>query len=118
MKIVVGILLTILVLLALVSGVSKILLLEREVTFFVSYGLGAPMLVLFGLVQVFGAVMMVLPGTRVLGAALVGLTFGVSALMLVHAGDLPMAFITVVAIIGLGVVVKLTPPGPVSDETG
>ena len=118
MKIVLGILLTVLVLLALASGVAKVLLLEREVIFFGAYGFGAPVLVLFGLVQILGAVLMILPMTRVLGAALVGLTFVISALLLVHAGDLPTAFFTVVAIIGLGVVIKFTPPGPISNEPG
>ena len=117
MKIVVRILLVILFLLAFASGAAKVMLVEREVIFFGAYGFGAPVLVLFGLVQILGAVLMVLPMTRVLGAALVGMTFGVSALLLVHAGDLPTAFFTVVAIIGLGVLVKFSPPGPASHET-
>jgi uncharacterized membrane protein YphA (DoxX/SURF4 family) len=104
MKIVLIVLITILALLALASGVTKIMLLPRDVEFFGAYGFTNLTLIIFGIAQVAGGILLIAPKTRVYGAVLVGITFLVSAYLLVLAGDIPAAVITVTAIAGLGVV--------------
>lgn len=108
MKIVLILLLILLTLLALASGAAKIMLLQRDVEFFGSFGFTHPMLIFFGIAQVAGGVLLIAPKTRFYGAALIGITFLVSAFLLVLAGDIPAAAITVVAILALGAIVKLS----------
>ena len=106
MKVFMIILLAALTLLALASGISKILLVPRDVEFFGAYGFTDTTLILFGLVQVAGGILLIIPKTRIVGAALVGITFLISAFLLVLAGDIPAAVVTVLAIVGLGLIVK------------
>ena len=107
MKFVYLILLTVLMLLALASGVAKILLLPREVEFFAAYGFSSAMLMVFGLVQLAGALLLIAVKTRMLGASLVGITFVISAVLLVMAGNFAAAAVTGLAMLGLGAAVKL-----------
>lgn len=94
-------------LLALASGVAKILLLPNEVEFFGAYGFSTAALIVFGLVQLAAAVLLIAAKTRALGAGLAGITFLISAVLLVMAGNIAAAAVTGLAILGLGAVVKL-----------
>ena len=88
------IVLTIMVLLASASGIAKIMLMPQEVAFFGAFGVNNNWLMGFGLLQVMGAVLLLLPKTRTFALVLVGLSFVVSALALLAAGDIVMAVVT------------------------
>lgn len=106
MKAVSTIILVILVLLAVSSGITKMLLMEQEVNFFGKYGLSGPMLMAFGFAQLLGGVLMVIAKTRFAGAAIVAITFLVSLAMLLREGNVPVSVVTGIALLLLGVVMK------------
>jgi hypothetical protein len=89
--------LIVLILLAVSSGVTKIMLMQPDASFFGRYGFTSPLLMSFGFTQLLGGVMMALGKTRFIGAALVVLTFIVSLVLLVLDGNTLMAVITSVA---------------------
>lgn len=106
MKTVSIIVLTILTLLAVLSGITKILLVQQDVDFFGKYGFSGPTLIAFGLVQLLGGLLLVLTKTRFVGAAIVAVTFLVSLAMLLMDGNIPASIITLVAILLLCAVMK------------
>jgi len=106
MKIAFNIALVILVLLAVSSGVTKIMLMPQDVEFFGAYSFGKPVLIVFGIFQVIGGTSMVVPKLRIYGAIVVAITFIVSLVLLIMAGNYPVAGFTAVAIALLGWVVK------------
>ncbi len=109
MKIVPNIVLAILVFLAISAGITKILLLQQDVEFFGKYGFSNPILIAYGVIQLIGGVLLVLPKTRIMGAVLIAITFLISAVVLVMDGNIPVAIITVICILFLGVVAKSSP---------
>jgi uncharacterized membrane protein YphA (DoxX/SURF4 family) len=108
MNIAINVLVAVLGLLAIASGSSKLMLMQQEVEFFGAYGFTNLMLVLYGVAQVIGGVLLIIPKTRIYGAAIVAVTFLVSAVVLVLAGNFTVAIITVVATLLLGVIIRHT----------
>ena len=106
MKAVSIIILAILTLLAMSSGITKILLMQQDVDFFGKYGFSDPIIIAFGFVQLLGGLLLVFTKTRFVGAAIVAVTFLISLAMLLMEGNIPISIITVVATLLLGVVMK------------
>ena len=106
MKAVSTLILVILTLLAVSSGITKILLMQQDVDFFGKYGFSDPILIGFGLVQLLGGLLLVFTKTRFAGAAIVAVTFLVSLVLLLIEGNIPVSIITLVATLLLGVVMK------------
>lgn len=106
MKAVSIIILAILTLLAVSSGITKILLMQQDVDFFGKYGFTDPTLIAFGLLQLLGGLLLVFTKTRFVGAAIVAVTFLVSLAMLLMDGNIPASIITLIATLLLGVVMK------------
>ncbi|MBT8078338.1 MAG: DoxX family protein [Gammaproteobacteria bacterium] len=106
MKIVHTIILALLVLLAMLSGATKIALMPQDVEFFGKYGFSNSMLFAFGASQLAGGVLMTLQKTRFYGAALVAITFLVSLVLLLMEGNIAVSAVTLVATLLLGVVMK------------
>ena len=106
MKAVSTIILVLLVLLAVSSGVTKIILMEQDVNFFGKYGFSDPILVAYGLAQLVGGLLMVFTKTRFAGAAIVAVTFLVSLVLLVLEKNIPVSIVTAIAMVLLGVIMK------------
>ena len=106
MKIVSTVILVILVILAVSSGATKVLLMEQDVAFFGKYGFSNPILVAFGAAQLIGGLLMVFVKTRFAGAAIVAITFLVSLVLLLVDGNIAVGVITAVATLLLVVVMK------------
>ena len=96
MKIIFYIILVILVLLAISSGITKVLLMPRDVEFFGQYGFSNPILVFFGLIQLVGGIILAIPKTRIVGAAVVAFTFLISAIVLFLSGNIPITAVTLI----------------------
>ncbi len=96
----------ILVLLAVSSGIAKILLMEQDVVFFAKYGFSNPVLIAFGLAQLLGGLLMTVKRSRFAGAAIVAITFLVSLALLLIEGNIAVSIVSVVAMLLLGVVMK------------
>ena len=106
MKAVSTIILAILILLAVSVDITKILLMEQDVNFFGKYGFSNPILVVYGLVQLIGGLLLVFTKTRFVGAAIVAITFLISLIVLLMEGNIPVSIATVIATMLLGVVMK------------
>lgn len=106
MKIAFTILLVALTFLAIFSGITKVMLMQREVDFFGQYGFSNTILVIYGTVQVIGGFLLPFSKTRFVGAAIVAITFLVSLVVLLMDGNIPVSIITIVATLLLGVVMK------------
>lgn len=91
------IILAILTLLAVSSGVTKVLLMQQDVEFFGKYGFSDSMLMFYGAVQVIGGLLLPFKKTRFMGAAVVAVTFVVSLVILLLEGNIPVSIVTVVA---------------------
>jgi hypothetical protein len=102
MKVLSNVVLTILVFLAVSSGVTKVMLLEQDVEFFSQYGFTNPLLIFFGAIQLIGGLLMVFNKLRGVGAILVAIT-----LLILAKKWMAMGF-TVVAIMLLGMVIVRT----------
>jgi len=106
LNIILNAIVAILAFLALTSGAGKIMLVQREVEFFGAYGFTDPILMAFGLAQLVGVVLLIIPKTRVYGAAIVGITFLVSACVLLLDGNILVAIITLIATLLLGIILR------------
>ena len=106
MKIFLNIALVILVFLAVSSGLTKIMLLEQEVEFFSEYGFNHSILMLFGIVQLVGGILLVLLKTRMVGAIVVAITFLISAVMLILAQSWLITAITFISLVMLGMIIR------------
>lgn len=106
MKIVFTIILAILSLLAISSGIAKIMLMQQDVDFFGKYGFSDVMLIAFGLIQLLGGLLLVFTKTRFIGAAIVAVTFLLSLVLLLMDGNMPVSIITLIATLLLGVIMK------------
>lgn len=111
MKAISTIILVVLILLALLSGFTKVALMEQDVNFFGRYGFSNSLLVIYGLTQIAGGVLMVLEKTRFIGAAIVAITFLISLVVLVMDGNIPVSIVTAVATLLLGLIMKQSAGG-------
>ena len=100
--------LVILVLLAILSGITKIMLTQQDVEFFAQFGFINPMLIGLGVTQLIGGILLILPKTRIAGALVVAITFLISFIALVMAGNVAVAVITLVFIALLGLIIRQT----------
>ena len=100
--------LCILVFLAVSSGITKVLLMPQDVEFFGKYGFTTLLLVAFGAVQLVGGVMMIFFKTRLMGAAMVAVTFAISAVVIIMEGNAPFTIATLVALVLLVLTIKQT----------
>lgn len=106
MKAVSTIILVVLILLAVSSGITKILLMQQDVDFFGKYGFSNPILIGYGLVQIVGGLLMMPARTRFVGAVIVAITFLVSLAVILMEGNIPVGIATVIATLLLSVVMK------------
>jgi hypothetical protein len=106
MKIAYTIMLFILTFLAIASGVTKVLLMQREVDFFGQYGFSNMILMIYGAVQLVGGLLLPFGKTRFVGAAIVASTFLVSLVVLLMDGNMPVSVVTIAITLLLGVVMK------------
>lgn len=98
--------LVILVLLATSSGITKIMLMPQDVEFFGNFGFSNHILVLYGVSQLIGGLLLVIKRTRFAGAVIVAITFAISAVVLIIAKQVGFTIFTFVALLMLGVVMK------------
>lgn len=106
MKIAHTVILVLLTILAVSSGITKVLLLQRDVDFFGQYGFSNMLLFIFGTVQLIGGFLLPFSKTRFIGAAIVAVTFIISLVVLLMDGNIPVGTVTLVMTLLLGVVMK------------
>lgn len=82
------ILAVILGLLSIAAGAAKVTLVPEEAVFLQQFGFTDALIIAFGLIQVLGGVLIVVPRTRAYGASICFVGFAVSAVLLLIAGNL------------------------------
>ena len=110
MKIAFVIVLALLTLLAVFSGMTKVLLMQQDVEFFGRYGFSDSALILFGTAQLIGGISLLFKPTRFVGATVIACTFIVSLALLLMDGNIPVSIVTTVATLLLFVVMKQSWP--------
>jgi hypothetical protein len=103
-KIVVAVVAVLLGLLSIAAGVAKIALLPDEVAFLSQFGFGTLLIAFFGTVQFLGGILLVIPRTRSPGALVAALAFGLSAVLLLVAGNSAFAGVSLVPAILAGLI--------------
>lgn len=92
-------------LLGFTAAIPKIMRVPSEVGFFENVGLGADSVVVFGLLQLAGALLMVSLKTRMWGASVVAGTFLGSAVMLLLSGEIAFGLVSGLPVVMAAVVI-------------
>jgi len=95
----------VLALLAVSSGIAKIMQMPQDVEFFGRYGFNSSMVIGFGVLQLVGGVLLVFKKTRITGSVIVFLTFLLSLVFLLLDANLPFSIASIFAMIALAAVV-------------
>lgn len=88
----------IIVLLAVSSGIAKIMLVEQEVSTFGQVGFSNPLLIAFGCTQLIGAILFLMPKLKKIGGCILGITFLTSAIVLFLLNNVVLGVITLVVL--------------------
>lgn len=89
-------LLATLIAMSLAAGGAKLMMMEQEIALFHRAGLNPAILFPFGLVQVVGALLAILPKTRRTGAMIIAVAFMASAIMLLVAGSITFGLLSLI----------------------
>ncbi len=96
MKLAIKVLAFLIALLGIAAGSAKITLVPEEVTFLNQFGLSNTMIISFGVLQVLGGILLLMPKTRLYGAIISAIGFAVSVILLFGAGKTIMALISLI----------------------
>ena len=96
--------LAIVVLLSSAAGIAKVMKAPGEVAFLAGIGLNESAIVAFGLLQIAGAAMLIVPRIRAVGAIVAGLGFGLSTVAIFAAGQLAFGLFSILPILLAGYV--------------
>jgi uncharacterized membrane protein YphA (DoxX/SURF4 family) len=102
MKIFQIILLIVIALMSLGAGAAKIMKMPQEVQFFETAGLSPTLLIVLGIVQVIGGLLLIVPKTRKPGAIIAGLGFLCSVITILMTGQIGFAAISLLPVLGAG----------------
>ena len=97
--------LVLLVLLGGAAGLAKVTQAPPEIAFFAGLGLGAMVVVVFGVLQIAGAGLLIFAKTRFVGAILLDVTFSLSVVMILMTGQIGFALVSVVPVLMAGWVI-------------
>ncbi|MEP3653884.1 MAG: hypothetical protein ABJO36_03220 [Litorimonas sp.] len=92
-----------LVLMSLAAGFAKVMQMPQEVAFFESAGLSLGPLIPFGIIQLIGAGLGLIPKTRKLGLASMAVSFLASALMIFVSGNTVFGMVSLIPAVLAGV---------------
>ena len=97
--------LVLLILLGGAAGLAKVTQAPPEIAFFAGLGLGAMVVVVFGVLQIAGALSLIFAKTRFIGAILLDVTFSLSVVMILMTGQIGFALVSVVPVLMAGWVI-------------
>jgi len=90
--------LIVLILLGISAGVAKILKMPEELAFFQAVGLGESIVLLFGIVQLVGGILLIFRRTRFAGALVSTSTYLASAIMIFVSGAISFGAISMLPV--------------------
>ncbi len=106
MKILNIIIIIILAVLSLLAGGAKLFQVPQEMEFLRGVGLSITMITLFGVVQVAGGALLLLPITRLLGAVIATIALLVSAVLVFMSGNHVFGMVSLVPVVLGGYVIQ------------
>lgn len=84
--------------LSVAAAVPKLMRMPAELSFFASLGMGGVVVLVFGLVQLIGGLLMLRSATRAWGGRLAATAFLASAIMLLATGQLGFGLVSLVPV--------------------
>jgi hypothetical protein len=108
LKIVHLLIVAVIALLSIAAGLAKVLQTQQEMEFLQGLGLSSFLIVVFGLVQIVGGILIAPKKTRMLGAILVMLALVVSTALVFMGGNLAFGLFSVIPIALAGVIIYQT----------
>ena len=93
-------------LLALTSGIAKIMLIPEELAFFQKVGLTETAIILVGILQIISAVLILINRFRIIGTTLLGITFIFSTILIFLSGDVTFGLFSTLPILLIFFIVK------------
>ena len=105
MKIVNFLIIAIIALLSIAAGLAKVMQTQQEMEFLQGLGLSSALIVVFGLIQIAGGLLLALKKTRMLGAILVMSALVVSTVLIFMTGNLTFGLFSFVPIALTGVII-------------
>ncbi len=105
MKIFRVIILVLLIGLGISSGLAKIMLIPEEMEFFKGVGFSETLLVLFGVTQLIGGILLLFKKLRKLGACILAITFGASTVFIFLSGNIAFGLFSILPILLTGIII-------------
>lgn len=105
MKIVNFLIIAVIALLSIAAGLAKVLQTPQEMEFLQGLGLSPAVIIVFGLVQIAGGVLVVPPRTRLVGAILATSALAVSTILIFMGGNLEFGLFSIIPIALAGVII-------------
>ena len=99
MKIANSIILVLLTLLSISAGVTKLMQVPQEVEFLNNAGLNNIAIILFGVLQVIGGILLIFKKTRKIGALVTAIAFAISTILIFMTGKLAFGFVSILPIL-------------------
>jgi len=105
MKIFNSILIAIIALLSIAAGLAKLMQVPEEIKFLESFGFSIALISTYGICQILGGVLLVLPKTRVVGAIVTIVAFTLSTVLIFISGKFTFGLVSIVPIVLVSMVV-------------
>ena len=99
MKIVNLLIIAVVALLSIAAGLAKVMQTKQEVEFLQNFGFSGTLIIVFGMVQIAGGLLLVPAKTRTLGAVLAASAFVVSSVLILVGGDWMFGLFSTIPII-------------------
>jgi len=87
------------------AGTAKVMLVPEEAKFMAQFGFFDALTITFGIAQVIGGLLLVIPGTRIYGAVTTGIFFTISFIMVASTGNFAFATVSLLPILLAGFVI-------------
>ncbi|MDH4003137.1 MAG: hypothetical protein OEU52_18050 [Xanthomonadales bacterium] len=105
MKIVSYLIIAIVTLLSIAAGLAKVMQTPQEMEFLQGAGLSPSLIIVFGVVQILGGLLLVPRKTRVVGAVIAASAFAASAALIFMGGNLSFGLISILPVALAGIII-------------
>ena len=108
MKIVNILIIAIVALLSIAAGLAKVMQTQQEMEFLQGVGLSSFLIVVFGIIQVSGGVLLIPRKTRMAGAVLAAVALGLSSVFIFMGGNLAFGLFSLLPVVLVCVIIYQT----------
>ena len=105
MKIINYLIIGIIALLSIAAGLAKVMQTQAEMDFLQGVGLSPALIIVFGLLQITGGILLVPQKTRLVGALLAAVTLAVSTVLIFVAGNIQFGLFSIIPVALAGLII-------------